>query len=287
MVIVKIWGGLGNQLFQYSFGQYLAHKLGTTVKYDIQLANRLSSFVSRDFALGHFNVQAQAATAAEVDAMKYFQHVHWARVERKLAQQLPTLFKHHIVEHNFPRPPEVLPARDDCYYEGYWQSLKYVAPVEKILRSHFTLKENLSQQAQEINKKIESSHSVGIHVRRADYLTTKNYEACSIEYYQKAIAYLKERFAGLSFFVFTDDVPWCQSNFTGNEFTVVSGNRHFEDMALMSRCHHNIIANSSFSWWAAWLNEHRDKLVIAPEKWHVRHNEKKAGLFPVDWIKIC
>ncbi len=287
MIIVKIWGGLGNQMFQYSFGQYLANRLSVPVKYDIQLANSLSSFVSRDFALSHFNAEAIAATKEEVDKMKYFQNVHWARLERKLAQQLPSLFKHHIVEHNSPRPPEILPVKDDCYYEGYWQSLKYVAPVEKTLRRHFSLKESLSPQALEINNKIVSSYSVAIHVRRADYLTTKDYEACSIEYYKKAIAYLQERFSGLSFFVFTDDAPWCKENFPGEEFLVVSGNRHFEDMALMSRCRHAIIANSTFSWWGAWLNENKGKLVIAPEKWHVRHNEKKAGLFPVDWIKIC
>lgn len=285
MVIVKIWGGLGNQLFQYSFGKYLSAKLNTPVKYDIQVTNSLSSFVQRDLALSHFDVHIDIATEAEVNEKKYFRNIHLARLERKLAQQFPFLFRQHIVEHNAPGPAGSMHFNDNCYYEGYWQSYNYLTPVESELRKELTIKQSPGQQVAGLLAAIHGSPSAGIHVRRSDYLTHQHFITCDMQYYEKAIQHLQQISPGIKFYIFSDDMPWCKENFTGVEFVFVEGNRHYEDMYLMANCHHNIIANSTFSWWAAWLNSNPQKIIITPGNWHKKKNEKKNELLPDAWIK--
>lgn len=286
MVIVKIWGGLGNQLFQYSFGKYLAARLGTTVKYDIQTTNSLNSFTQRDFALSSFNIVIDTATAADVNKKKYFSNIHLARVERKLAQQIPFLFKKHIVEQNIPLAPDSLTIRDNCYYEGYWQSYQFLLPVEALLQKEIVLKNPLSVGASQILAQIQQSVSASIHVRRSDYLAHTGFINCSMVYYEAAIQYIKRLQSDVQFFVFSDDIAWCKQNFTGAGFTFVEGNSNCEDLVLMSKCHHQIIANSTFSWWGAWLNNNPGKKVVAPAKWHTKKDNRLNYLLPSDWIRL-
>lgn len=286
MIIVKIWGGLGNQLFQYSFGKYLAAMLNTEVKYDIQITNTLNSFTQRDLAISFFNVEMEVAAAREINEKKYFSNIQLARLERKLAQRLPFLLKTHIVESNEPKPFGSIHFRDNCYYEGYWQSYKYLTPVETLLRREFTMKQPTRDQVLNTVKEIASGPSVSIHVRRGDYLHNKYFTTCKMAYYNEAMAYFATIEPATKFYVFTDDIAWCKEHFTGPQYFFVTGNEHFEDMYLMSSCRHNIIANSTFSWWAAWLNHNPGKIVIAPRDWHKRHNEKYNDLMPENWIKI-
>lgn len=286
MIIVKIWGGLGNQLFQYSFGKYLAARLNTAVKYDIQITNKLNSFTQRDLAISFFNVEMEIATVREISKKKYFSNIQLARVERKMAQSLPFLLKTHIVESNEPKPFGSLPFRDNCYYEGYWQSHKYLMPVEALLRRQLTMKQPAREAVLNTLEQIISGPSVSIHVRRGDYLHNKYFTTCKMAYYKEAMAHFITTAPNSKFYVFTDDIAWCKEHFIGPQYYFVTGNEHFEDMYLMSSCGHNIIANSTFSWWAAWLNQHQDKMVVAPRDWHKRHNEKYNDLMPENWIKI-
>lgn len=286
MVIVKIWGGLGNQLFQYSFGKYLAAKLDTTVKYEVQTTNNLRNFTQRDFVLSSFNVTPGIATAAEINKMRYFSNVHLARIERKLAQQLSFLFKRHFVEQNVPALPGAVQLRDNCYYEGYWQSYEYLLPNELQLRQELVLKVPLSPGAERMLKDLRSSVSAGVHVRRGDYVSHAHLINCSLQYYQNAMAHLKRLNAGIKFFIFSDDVDWCKQHFTGSDCVFAEGNTNYEDLWLMSRCNHQIIANSTFSWWAAWLNEHPAKTIIAPGSWHAKKDKADSRLLPAEWIKM-
>ncbi len=286
MVIVKIWGGLGNQLFQYSFGKYLSVKLSTRVKYDIQTTNSLNSFTQRDFVLSSFNVTVEAASAAEVNEKKYFRNIQLARMERKLAQQIPSLFKKHFVEKNIPQLPGSLAIKDDCYYEGYWQSFEFLLPVETQLRKEITLKNPLSSNACQALAAIQQCLPVSIHVRRSDYLQHANLVNCSLRYYNDAVTYFKNEYGEARFFVFSDDMAWCRQHFTGTEFTFVEGTSNVEDLVLMSKCSHHIIANSTFSWWAAWLNDSAGKKVVAPGEWHAKKDKRLNDLLPADWIKL-
>ena len=286
MVIVKIWGGLGNQLFQYSFGKYLSVKLSTPVKYDIQTTNSLNSFTQRNFVLSAFNLDVEAASAAEVNEKKYFRNIQLARMERKLAQQFSSLFKKHFVEKNTPQPPGSLAIKDNCYYEGYWQSYEFLQPVETQLRKDITLKQPITGNAANTLAAIQQCVPVSIHVRRTDYLQHANLINCSLEYYNNAIAYFKKLYGDVQFFVFSDDTTWCKQHFIGAEYAFVDGNSNVEDLILMSKCNHHIIANSTFSWWAAWLNNSAGKKVIAPGSWHAKKNNRLNDLLPADWIKM-
>lgn len=284
MVIVKIWGGLGNQLFQYSFGKWLAAQLAVPVKYDIQTTNSLNSFTQREFALSSFHTAVDIASPADVSKKKYFRNIQLARIERKLAQQMPGLFKRHFVEQNIPQPPASLVIRDDCYYEGYWQSYEYLLPVEAALRKDITLRHPLSGNAAATLAAIQQCVAVSIHVRRSDYLQHTSLINCSMKYYEQAVVYLREMYNDARFFVFSDDIAWCKQNFSGADFTFVEGNSNCEDLVLMSSCSHHIIANSTFSWWAAWLNNSPHKKVIAPKKWHTQKDGGNGHLLPSDWL---
>jgi Glycosyl transferase family 11 len=284
MVIVKIWGGLGNQLFQYSFGKYLSVKLGTAVKYDIQTTNSLHNFTQRDFVLSAFNVTLDTASAAEISERKFFSNLQLARIERKLAQQFPSFFKKHFVEQNIPQQPGSFVLNNNCYYEGYWQSYEYLLPVETQLRKEITLKEPLSANAAKTLAAMQQCMPVSIHVRRTDYLQHANLISCSMRYYNAAIAYTRAQFGNVQFFVFSDDIAWCRQNFIGSEFTFVEGNSNYEDLVLMSECSHQIIANSTFSWWAGWLNSNPQKKVIAPKSWHTLKDKDDSRLLPKDWL---
>ncbi len=286
MVIVKVWGGLGNQLFQYSFGKYLANKLGTTVTYDIRTTNTVKNFTQRSLLLSSFNTSLEIASDDEIDQTKFFKSPKLARAERKLAQLFPSLLTHHIVESNTPKPIADMHFRNDCYYEGYWQSYKYLAPVEALLRKEIILKGMASVAIKDEAAIMQSSPSVSIHVRRGDYLTNPYLISYSMAYYEKAIAYFDEAVPGATFYFFSDDIDWCKENFSGSRYAFVTGHEPFEDMYLMSKCHHHIIANSTFSWWGAWLNESPGKIVIAPKKWHSRHKEDNCELMPENWIKF-
>jgi hypothetical protein len=285
MIVVKIWGGLGNQLFQYSFGKYLSEKLGAAVKYDIQTNNSLSSFTQRDVGMSFFNIEMTIASVDELNERKYFQNIHFARLERKLAQAFPRLLKKHIVESNIPKPFGTLHFRDNCYYEGYWQSYKYLASIKDTILQEFTLKQPAGSIILNALKNIQATASVSIHVRRGDYLNNKYFTTCTMAYYKKAMTYFTA--PETKFYIFSDDINWCRLNFVGAQYTFITGNQHFEDLYLMSRCSHNIICNSTFSWWAAWLNNNPQKIVISPKHWHKRQKNGNNDLLPENWIKIA
>lgn len=286
MVIVKVWGGLGNQLFQYAFGQYLSQKLHTGAKYDVQVKLNIKNFTAREFGLSSFNTNVDLAAAAEIQNLRYQGSLTLERINRKLAQKFPGLYKHYRIEPVTHQKESLLQAMDDCYYDGYWQSYKFLEPIEQVLRKEITLRHPLNPAAQKTESAIELSSSAGVHIRRSDYLGLQHMNICHLSYYENAIQYLESKITGIKFFIFTDDAEWCRAHFKEPKFIVVEGNQPHEDLILLSKCKHTIIANSSFSWWAAWLNDHGGKTVIAPDRWHNRDNNNYNDIVPEHWIKI-
>lgn len=286
MVVVKIWGGLGNQLFQYAFGKFLSAKLNTQVKFDIRTSLQSSLFIQRDFGLGGLNTRVETASPAELNKLKYFSNLTLARFERKAAQTFPYFFKTHFVEPGNYKSVEAMSFRDNCYYEGYWQSYKYLSSNEPLLRQEITFKTGVPAEITGSLSQIGSSVSVSIHIRRSDYLTLDHLVVCGMEYYNRAILYFKEKYPGAVFYIFTDDINWCRQNFIGEEYIFIQGNTPFEDMFLMSRCRHNIIANSTFSWWGAWLNNNSGKEIIVPAKWFKDRDINYDDLLPPGWIRF-
>lgn len=295
MIVVKLMGGLGNQLFQYAFGRSLAVKHSTELKLDTSyLLNRspLENFTFREYELGPFNIQASFASSVEIK--KYSS----SRISKAINYFL--LYFPYFSAEVYLREPffqffsKALNAPSDTYIDGYWQSEKYFSNIRNQLLKDFTLKSPLSLNSQRLAEEITNSQSVGIHVRKTDYLsnfqTKKYYADCGEDYYKKAMDLISTKISNPLFYVFSDEPSWFKENVdTGFNVVYVEGNagaNSYEDMYLMSLCKHTIIANSTFSWWAAWLNRNENKMVITPGEWFVDKARKTRDLFPADWIRI-
>ena len=175
---------------------------------------------------------------------------------------------------------------------GGWHCEKYFLPVEAEVRNSFKFDfDKLNEYSKSILREIDRFNSVSIHIRREDYLSEENYNVfgcvTSIEYYKKAIDYIKQKVDSPVFFIFTNDYDWVVNNFNQQEFRIITGNvaeDSWKDMCLMSRCKHNINTNSTFSWWAAWLNSNSNKIVICPKEFI--HNLETKDFYPQNWTKI-
>ena len=170
----------------------------------------------------------------------------------------------------------------DAYLNGYWQSEKYFADIRDDLLKKFVFPESKNIKNREVLGDITRDESVSIHIRRGDYLNSQeNYDlfggVCSLEYYKRGIEYFRQHYKEAVFYVFSDDIDWARNNLKAAEFVFVdwnNGKEDYYDMYLMSQCKHNIIANSSFSWWGAWLNSNRDKQVVSPSRWFNKYQSK-------------
>lgn len=292
MIIVKLSGGLGNQLFQYSFGRYLSLKHGTELKFDSHLRINNPNFTPRSLGLSKYKLNLSFVNDEELKKYKLFNNGFMARLERKIIQKIPFLNKRMRVEDTFKIiKKEVL--SNECYYDGYWQSEYYFDSIADLIRRDLQLNFELDEANKIIENQINNSASVSLHIRRGDYLAVssnaKIYNVCSLEYYQSAMNYLNDKYKELTFFIFSDDISWAKENFKNGNFKIVDINQNnpHADLYLMSKCKHNIIANSSFSWWGAWLNSFEDKVVVSPKKWYKDSTTNKNAInsiIPNSWI---
>jgi hypothetical protein len=288
MIIVKISGGLGNQLFQYSFGQYLSKVLNTSVLYDLQTEKKIVNYLPRKLGLNSFDIELNIASLNDTKKMKCFNNGILERIERKFAQFLPSLFSTYFVEKT-----EKIRIKDNCYYDGYWQFYKYQTQ-DGINFTSFSLSNiNTNEVNRQILRLLIEHNSISIHIRRGDYISIKKNSSifciCNYDYYESAIQYIDNVVEDPIYYIFCDgdDLKWARDNFIGKQFRFVTGNSPIEDLYLMSKCKHNIIANSTFSWWAAWLNKSDHKIVIAPKQWYNgKQNSITTNLVPDTWIRM-
>lgn len=292
MIITSLAGGLGNQLFQYAFGCRTALARGTLLKLDISKTGQNGL---RPYCLKHFNIVEEFATAADLEWM--------ARRVNGLERLglMPLAKRTWIVEPEGwfqSYNPALLKIQDNAYIEGYWQSPKYFADCESVIRQDLTLRVPPDQRNQALADWIADIEAVSVHIRRGDYLTRptalEKFARCSDDYYRRAMDSLRERSEQPHFILFSDEPEWARENFAMNsDITVIDGNggdNDYLDLWLMSLCKHHIIANSSFSWWGAWLGCHADKIVIAPRRWFNLTDEQNdsdgADRIPDGWIRI-
>lgn len=267
MIVVKLMGGLGNQMFQYAAGKALADKHGVDLFVD-------ESFLVKDPGAEY------TKRFPELDQL----NVKYNKVDEKITELFsqPSLFKKFLSVKNKATVlneqagicSEYFNAGSTVYLNGYWQSEIYFEPVRDVLLKEFTPRYDLQAVAGDYLKKILNCKSVSVHIRRGDYVQLKSagefHGALEMEYYNNAIAWMKSNHPECHFFIFSDDPEWCCQNFKDNSgSTIVETAKMYSstDMMLMSQCHHNIIANSSYSWWGAWLNTHPGRTVMAPKKW--------------------
>ena len=292
MVITNIIGGLGNQMFQYAAGRALS------LKHDVPLLLDVSGFsnygLHQGFELDRiFYSDIKFASQLDVRSLLGWQNL--PSVLRLLSRNSMKAFrsKQFVFEPHFQYWHAINQAPHDCYLLGYWQSEKYFIDIAKQIREDFVFRPEMSSQNAQLALEISRPIAVSLHVRRGDYANnptvTATHGLCSIAYYQNAINYISAQVEQPSFFIFSDDMGWVKEHLKIDLPCIYidhnQGAESYNDMRLMSLCQHHIIANSSFSWWGAWLNSRTDKIIIAPKQWFVK-DVNTNDLIPNDWVRL-
>ncbi|MFH1004508.1 MAG: alpha-1,2-fucosyltransferase [Bacteroidota bacterium] len=293
MIIVKLMGGLGNQMFQYAAAKYLSIIHNTSIKLDLSYLNADTNgaYTKRKYELGILNIKEDFATKNDINPYKKIAENFYLRnIHKHFSFLFPYKYGKeygHGYNKNFVKFPS------STYLDGFWQSEKYFKPIEKIIKEEFIFNNSLSGLNEAMAKKINNCESIGIHIRRTDYITNKQvmryHGTCDLDYYYRAIDIISRKVSLPCLFVFSDDSEWVKQNFKSNcPFVCIDNNSNadFEDMRMMSMCKHNVIANSSFGWWASWLNNNPDKIIVAPIKWFNNTTVNSKDIIPEEWIKI-
>jgi hypothetical protein len=290
MIIVSLFEGLGNQMFQYATARRLADKHSTILKLDI------SSFESnkrRKYGLHCFQIQENMATQDEINMLLKRPKNQVERFFNKVGI-ISDQSRNLLQEKSFDFDSSILTASNNKWLHGFWQSEKYFSDIQDIIQSEFSIKYPQNTQNEEISKKIKFHESIALHVRRGDYVQNEEsnsnqfHQICGLDYYKRCISYLAKRVSDPHLFVFSDEPQWVKENLKINfPMTFIEDNngfRSYEDLRFMSQCKHNIIANSSFSWWGAWLNPNPNKIVCAPQQWFKNKLEDTKYLISDDFI---
>lgn len=286
-MIVQLKGALGNQMFQYAFGRAASLRLGSELILDIEGYNHQSKFdTPRQYSLDAFAIQATIAPREEV--LKYYSPLY--RIYQKLYS------KYYIGESTYTFNPRALPHRPHGYYQGYWQHEQYFKDYADIIRNDFILKKPLSTEALRFESDICSNvRAVSMHIRRGDYvhnpIASEYHGVLPLNYYRDALTYIGEKIGFFKLYIFSDDIPWITEHAhrivpAGIEIEFVSrpALMDYEELILMSLCGHHIIANSSYSWWGAWLNYKPEKIVIAPKQW--LKDGTRTDIVPPEWTTL-
>jgi len=287
MIIVRLIGGLGNQLFQYATARRLSIQHNVPLKLD---KSGFQNYKLHNYSLNHFNILEDFATTKEIA-----NYQNTILPQRALSKLLPYRFQKWVVERHYHFDPAILKLASDVYLDGYWQSERYFKDVEQVLRHELTIKTFPDHENERIaNEILADEYAVSIHVRRGDYasnaVTNQIHGLTPLQYYSASISQIVKLIGIPSFYVFSDDHNWVRQNFAIDyPATYIDHNkadRNYEDLRLMSLCKHHIIANSTFSWWGAWLGSHPTKLVFSPKQWFNDPSKDVSDLIPSNWHQV-
>jgi len=287
-------GGLGNQMFQYATARRLSQKHNASLRLDITVYNSMEERdTPRHFELDQYQISGKVASQEELAMMlpQDFQAAMPFRAKRRLGldKRLRPLGESAKGLNSI-----VLKARDNTYLVGWWQNEGYFSDIRDILYDEFKPKKT-SAYTNALLKQMDGEEAISIHVRRGDYVSNKHankeHGLAPKDYYESAIKLLGGKVKNPRFYVFSDDLEWCRKNLNlGKDAVFVDGNgadRAYEDIYLMQHCRHNIVANSSFSWWGAWLNDNPDKIVIAPLQWFQnKQTNQETEIVPDSWMRL-
>lgn len=290
MIIVHLKGGLGNQLFQYAAGMSLAHHHGTALKVDVtELLERDRHIgTMRSFDLQKLNTMVEVATDEEIGSL------HPRNTLQQLLDKLLPRYRRSVyTEKQYAFDPNFFEAGDHLLLYGYRQSERYFAPIAETIRQSFTVRPEYLRNVQAKAAALASTESVSIHIRRGDYnnpIVRDYHGVLGKEYYQAAIDHIMKTVQHPFFHIFSDDPSWVKQHLVFSApVEIVSGqisHTHLEDFHLITQCKHNIIANSTFSWWAAWLNANPGKQVVAPARWFNKGPKDTQDLIPHSWTRL-
>lgn len=295
MIVTKIQAGLGNQMFQYAVGLSLALKHQTELVLDISsYENMHKDDTPRSYELDVFAIRGRVADKNDFAVIKSpeYRRTLQDKVKHRLAIGNAVFYYGETSSSFDPRVPLL---KNNTYLSGWWQSEKYFIDVRDQLLKDFIPKHKPSASTLRAIEDASSCESVAVHVRRGDYVTNKfanaHHGTATLDYYNAAAVFMKSFIPNIRFFVFSDDISWCKKNLKFGPNTVyISGNSGrdaYQDLLIMKSCKHNIIANSSFSWWGAWLNENSSKIVIAPRAWYADPiKNREADIVPAGWMRM-
>jgi hypothetical protein len=296
VIVVKLAGGMGNQMFQYAAGRYLSEKHQTALKLDLRfLLDRTPrmDFSYRDYDLDLFSVQGDIAKSDEIVEFGKYRKVK--RVLHFFQQKINPNLPVYVRENPCQFDPRFFKIPAHAYIEGYWQSEKYFKQIEPIIRREFVFRDAFDEKGIDMARRISAVNAVCLNVRRGDYVSnpiaSQHHGVCELNYFTNAVSIIASKVPNPHFFIFSDDFEWCRSNMhldypctiVGDEY---GGRKFGQKLHLMTKCKHFIIPNSSFGWWAAWLNTSSDKLVIAPARWCREISSETKGILPAEWISI-
>jgi hypothetical protein len=299
MIVVRLMGGLGNQMFQYAAALHLALRHATELKLDVTfLLDRTprENFTFRDFDLVVFPLAIKIATPLEIRRFRRLAERGTRTLIEKLEDKLGN--RHYYLERCLDFDRRVLELPDETYLEGYFQNEKYFEAIASKIRTSFHLapdQTKLPAATRRLAEDILGSGGICLNVRRGDYvqnpLTNRVHGVCSKDYYQNALASLQAQRQLGKVFVFSDDVEWCRANFKeGKHLTIVgdehAGERFSTKFWLMTLSRHFVIPNSTFAWWAAWLGSAPDKLVFRPNHWFHAPEKRHIDICPSAWVPI-
>lgn len=284
MIYVRLKGGLGNQLFQYAAGRAAAIRAGKKLFLIDSFLHQKAEATKRDYGLSPYSHSGELSQNYEILA-------------NGILRFLPVFPGVHICRERLGADPLSLQlaGHKSVLLDGYWQSEKYFSDYSDVIRSDLKVNSSLltqDVQSLSLSAKMNGVNSISIHVRRGDYLANKKifekHGVLDVSYYLKAISVFKKIYESPVFFVFSDDIEWCKEQFVGEDFFFVdasSATPAWRDVYLMSQCSNNIIANSSYSWWGAWLNPNKDKIVVYPRCWYSK-SYPSIDLIPFGWLGV-
>jgi hypothetical protein len=289
-VIVRLQGGVGNQLFQYAVGKAVSLKLNRQLLVDPRTI--LPEAPARQYSLDRFCVSCQVASGRQAWCTRWLGSVRLGRAFRSV--YWPARRYRYVRDRELGYQPEVFDDHDGpVVLHGYWQSHKYFSDIEPVLRQDLRFLDGPDERNREILQQIRDCEAVCVHVRRGDYVSiplfAQTIGSCDVQYYRRAVERLSQAVVRPHFFVFSDDPEWarCELTFPGPTHVVDHnlGKSDTEDLRLMAACRHFIIANSSFSWWGAWLADSPNKTVVAPVQWFVHDKSPPEDRIPAQWIR--
>jgi len=303
MIIVRLLGGLGNQMFQYAAGLALAEARRTVLKLDVSWFQEYPEHAAHNrYALSCFNITEQFATEEEIIRCRGVQLTRSERLAAALAKklrlyQLAQLYPtngHWYIETPHITQDDFLNLPNNTYLDGMFQSERFFLPSTNLLRKHFSLRYPPTFEVQAVAARITSAPSIALHFRRGDYISNPSFSrelgSLNLAYYHQALAHLSEKSPSAKVYIFSDDIEAVASELkleVPHEFVRCVEPWHpWDKIRLMSLCEHIAIANSTFSWWAAWLNPSAEKLVIAPEPWFAGSKHNGADIVPTSWIRL-
>jgi len=285
-VILKFNGGLGNQMFQWAFARMLEITSDVNVFFEMSY---FSKGYARPYQLDIFNIEANFVEDIKT---KFKLSILW--FFREFLRRKRVLGLTFFSERQFNFDPTIGKIANNTYIEGFFQSEKYFKSIKEELREDFKFILPMDEENVSLSQRMVAGNSVSLHIRRGDYVQKQRYSdtyaTCSLDYYRRGVEYIAQRFEEPTLFIFSDDIPWARGHLKLPYKCIYvshnTGKKSYEDMRLMSFCKHNIIANSSFSWWGAWLNKNENKIVIAPQKWFNDDEIIQTDVIPEEWVRL-